>query len=348
MGQGKRQVHKSRSEAKLEAFWPGLQKDICWVNPSGWLPQQRSAPNAELQISTFADCVCDFRVFACPGRLQLGTQGLPALAKPSGASLARERGDGSAWNCRVGREEREHERGLGTLEKKEAVGNSLPGSVFYQDHGAGLFVCFRFNQCACLFFVAIVCVVMVPLTSTVCLSSLLGQWAGCCSGQDMGAWTTVPFPKSQHSSDFSNTPQKGKRNTVTWKTKWWESPCKPLGKTSRCLVQLVQGVILPASQLHQPTTGLCRNPCPFSVVFKAVEDFISLERRKKPTLAWSKGRGDLRWNSVGSLGLTPLVFLVIPTGGRRNSWRELFVMLWTLLQMQGSHIEVNPISKMAL
>lgn len=137
MGRGKRQVHKSRSEAKLEAFWPGLQKDICRDNPSGRLPQQRSAPNAELQISTFADSGCDFGlplhlpgVFACPGRLQLGTRGLPALAKPSGASLARERGDGSAWNCRVGREERERERGLGTLEKKEAVGNSLPGSVF--------------------------------------------------------------------------------------------------------------------------------------------------------------------------------------------------------------------------
>lgn len=60
MGRGKREVHESRSEAKLEAFWPGLQKDICRDNPSGRLPLQRSAPNAELQISMFADSGCDF------------------------------------------------------------------------------------------------------------------------------------------------------------------------------------------------------------------------------------------------------------------------------------------------
>lgn len=29
---------------------------------------------------------------------------------------------------------------------EEAIGNLLPGSGFYQDHGAGLFVCFSFNS----------------------------------------------------------------------------------------------------------------------------------------------------------------------------------------------------------
>lgn len=105
--------------------------------------------------------------------------------------------------------------GSGPWRRKRQWEIHSQAAFFYQDHGAGLFVCFRFNQCAYFFFVAIACVVMVPLTSTVCLSSLLGQRAGCCLEQDVGAWTTVPFPKSQHSSDFSNTPQKGKRNTVT-------------------------------------------------------------------------------------------------------------------------------------
>lgn len=47
-----------------------------------------------------------------------------------------------------------------------------------------------------------------------CVLIILGQWIGCCVGQDMEAWTMVAFPKAQYSRNNSSFTKKGKINAV--------------------------------------------------------------------------------------------------------------------------------------
>lgn len=141
--------------------WPALPKDICRYNPLRQLPQQRSVPNTEL-ADPRAGINHYFRlpfyilgVFA--GKSLIGTRepsaemsSLVVNARAAQSKALRwepglGRGDDvSMWNWRAEREERMWMWAWDLRE--EAMGNLLPGSGFYQDHGAGVFVCFSFNS----------------------------------------------------------------------------------------------------------------------------------------------------------------------------------------------------------